>query len=83
LEQTLAYLRETLSNYTDEHQVSQSIYRKLKEKPYRTESEFVRELDEQEIEFLNQVLPNEINHAMDAQDYNRVQELNEVYELLF
>lgn len=83
MEQTLAYLRETLSNYTDRHQVSLQIYRKLENKPYKREGDFVRELDEQEIEFLNQVLPDEINHAMEAQDYNRVQELNEVYELLF
>lgn len=83
MEQTLAYLRETLSNYTEEHQVSLQLSKKLEEKAYKSEGDFVRELDEQEIEFLNQVLPGEINHAMEAQDYNRVQELNEVYELLF
>ena len=83
MEQTLAYLRESLSNYSDEQKVSKRIYEKLLQKPYESEGAFVRVLDEEEIEFLNKVLPDEINYAMEEQDFKRVQELNEVYELLF
>lgn len=83
MDKTLGYLREVLSNYTDGQQLPQSIYSKLKEKHFQSEGEFVRVLDEEEIEFLNKILPDEISHALEAQDFQRVQELNEVYELLF
>ncbi|MDF0726277.1 sigma-G-dependent sporulation-specific acid-soluble spore protein CsgA [Cytobacillus sp. S13-E01] len=83
MEQTLAYLRESISNYSDEQKVPKRIYEKLMQKPFESEGAFVRVLDEEEIEFLNKVLPDEINYAMEEQDFKRVKELNEVYELLF
>jgi hypothetical protein len=39
-------------------------------------------LDEDEIQFLNNVLPDEIKYAFNEQDFIRGNQLNEVYELL-
>lgn len=82
MEKTLAYLREILSSYVTHHNFPNSIYKKLQTKDYRGEGEFVRDLSEEEIAYLNQILPKEINHALEVQDYERVYQLNEVYELL-
>jgi hypothetical protein len=83
LDNTLGYLRETLSNYTDDHTVGRHIYRKLTEGHYASEASFVRDLNQIEISFLNQMLPKEINYAKKEQDEKRAHELNEVFELLF
>ncbi len=80
---TLGYLRESISNYSDEQEDAKSILRKLTDKNFENEQSFVRHLSEEEVEFLNKVLPDEINYAMEEQDYKRVHELNEVYELLY
>ncbi|MEW5321789.1 sigma-G-dependent sporulation-specific acid-soluble spore protein CsgA [Geobacillus thermoleovorans] len=83
MEQTLAYLREVLSNYLDHHgDAPKRIYKKLISKPYRGEGEFVRDLTQEESAFLDRILPHEIRYAMDERDYERVYQLNEVYELL-
>ncbi|MED3843590.1 sigma-G-dependent sporulation-specific acid-soluble spore protein CsgA [Geobacillus stearothermophilus] len=83
MEQTLAYLREILSNYLDCHdETPKRIYKKLISKPYRGEGEFVRDLTQEESTFLDRILPHEIRYAMDERDYERVYQLNEVYELL-
>lgn len=83
MDQTLGYLREILSNYNHEHSYGRHIYRKLLEGHFTTEESFVRHLDSKEIDFLNDILPKEINHAKEVRDEKRAQELNEVYELLF
>jgi Minor curli fiber component A len=83
VDKTLGYLIEVISNYADEKKTSQTILTKVVNNQYGTEEAFVRDLNEEEIEFLNNVLPDEINYAMDNRDFKRVQELNEVYELLF
>ncbi|AGT32473.1 sporulation protein [Geobacillus genomosp. 3] len=83
MEQTLAYLREILSNYLDHHDdTPKRIYQKLISKPYQGEGEFVRDLSQEESAFLDRILPHEIRYAMDERDYERVYQLNEVYELL-
>jgi len=83
MEQTLAYLREILSNYLDTHDdTPKRIYQKLISKSYRGEGEFVRDLTQKESAFLDRILPHEIRYAMDERDYERVYQLNEVYELL-
>ena len=82
MDHTLAYLRETLSNYTDTHTDGKKIYQKLINSHYRTEEAFVRALSSKEIEFLNKILPDEIKYAQEEQDEKRSHELNEVYELL-
>ncbi|WP_096154308.1 sporulation protein [Bacillus sp. FJAT-45066] len=78
----IAYLREILEHYADNQQIPREIMSKLENESFQRERDFVLTLNEHEIEFLNNVLPNEINHAMEAEDFPRVQQLNEVYELL-
>ncbi|WP_075981679.1 sigma-G-dependent sporulation-specific acid-soluble spore protein CsgA [Bacillus massilinigeriensis] len=82
MDHTLAYLREILSNYTDRNSLSQHIYKKIQKHSYQSEGEFVRDLSEEEVDFLNRILPEEINHAKEANDDKRAYQLNEVYELL-
>ncbi|WHY65230.1 sigma-G-dependent sporulation-specific acid-soluble spore protein CsgA [Neobacillus sp. SuZ13] len=83
MDKTLGYLREILSNYTDDHSEGGHIYRKLSEGHYTSEGSFVRDLNQKEINFLNKILPKEINYAKEEQDEKRANELNEVFELLF
>lgn len=83
MDQTLGFLRETLSNYTEKYSIGQRIYEKVKQEQYTSEGEFVRALSASEIDFLNKILPDEIQYARDEQDQKRAHELNEVYELLF
>ncbi|MFT4417229.1 sigma-G-dependent sporulation-specific acid-soluble spore protein CsgA [Fredinandcohnia humi] len=83
MDKTLGYLIESLSNYSEEQKSSQTILTKIIKNNYHSEEAFVRDLAEDEIEFLNHVLPDEINYALEERDFKRVQELNEVYELLF
>ncbi|MFJ7725827.1 sigma-G-dependent sporulation-specific acid-soluble spore protein CsgA [Neobacillus sp. NPDC097160] len=83
MDKTLGYLRETLSNYTEEHSEGRNVYRKLMEGAYTSEGSFVRDLNQKEINFLNHMLPKEINYAKKEQDEKRAHELNEVFELLF
>lgn len=51
-------------------------------KRYVNEEEFVKDLDDNEMSFLNHVLEKEIKYAQNEQDQKRAKELNEVYELL-
>lgn len=83
MDQTLGYLRETLSNYSNEHSQGRHIYKKLTEGHFSSEESFVRQLKGKEIEFLNKILPDEIKYAKEELDEKRARELNEVYELLF
>jgi predicted transcriptional regulator len=83
MDQTLGYLRETLSNYTEQYTVCQEIYEKVKQEKYTSEGAFVRDLSAEEIDFLNKILPDEIQYAKDEQDEKRAYQLNEVFELLF
>lgn len=82
MDKTLGYLRESLSNHL-ENRIGQSIYKKFISNHYSGEGEFVKDLDENEISYLNGVLKREINYAKREQDHKRTYELNEVYELLF
>jgi hypothetical protein len=83
MEKTLAYLREILSNYLEYHDdTPRRIYKKLLSKSYKSEGEFVRDLSQEETAFLDRILPHEIRYAMDERDFERVYQLNEVYELL-
>ncbi|MFP7299407.1 sigma-G-dependent sporulation-specific acid-soluble spore protein CsgA [Neobacillus niacini] len=83
MDKTLGYLREILSNYSDQHSEGKQVYRKLSEGKFTSEGEFVRQLSQKEINFLNEILPQEINYAKEEQDEKRAHELNEVFELLF
>ncbi len=83
MNQSLAYVREVLSLYTDRSDTGKNIYSKMMEGHFMSEEAFVRELSEGEINFLNQVLEEEIQHAKNEQDSKRAHHLNDVYELLF
>lgn len=83
MDKTLGYLREILANYTDQHSEGRHLFRKLSEGNYANEGMFVRHLNQKEIEFLNDILPQEIKYAQEEQDEVRANQLNEVYELLF
>lgn len=77
--QALAYLRETLSNYINEHEISQRIYEKVCKEPYHDEDAFVNDLREDEIRYLNDILPDELRYAKEEQDEKRYHELNNIY----
>jgi len=82
LDSNLAFLRESLSNHTDNHKICQRIYQKLEQNHYANEEEFVKDLEENEATILNLVLQYELDYARNEQDDVRVQQLNGVYELL-
>ena len=82
IDDTLLYLRESLSNY-EGNELSQSIHQKLQNKNYQSEEEFVEDLDDREMQYLNKILEREIGYAENVQDDLRVEQLREVYELIF
>lgn len=77
--QTLAYLRETLSNYINEHEISQRIYEKINKVSFNDEDAFVDDLSEDEMRYLNDILPDELSYAKEEQDEKRYNELNNIY----
>jgi hypothetical protein len=81
MDYTLSYLKEALSNY-EQSTVCQKIGKKMESKQFKNEGEFVLALTDDEIQFLNNVLPDEIKYSFNEQDYTRGNQLNEVYELL-
>jgi hypothetical protein len=83
MDKTLGYLREILSNYTEKYSEAQHLYRKLTDENFTSEGSFVRQLNQEEMDFLNKLLPNEIKHAKESEDHTRAYQLNEVYELIF
>lgn len=82
IDNTLLFLRESLSNY-EKHELSRGIYLKLQQNQYQNEREFVEDLDDREMQYLDQILEREINYAENVQDDVRVSQLREVYELIF
>lgn len=80
---TLSYLQEILSNYTDLYPLSKRIYEIIEKGDYWSEGDFVKDLSQEEIEFLNKILPEAIQYANAELDYKRARQLNEVYELLY
>lgn len=83
MEQTIAYLREILANYTEKDPISKEIYQKLESGNCASEGDLVKDLTYQESEYLNEILPWEIQYSHNEQDDQRAYQLNEVYELLF
>ncbi len=75
-------MRESLSNYS-ENEMCQQIIAKLEENQYSEEIEFVKDLSEEEISYLDKVLENELDYARNAQDEVRTKQLLEVFEQLF
>ncbi len=83
LDKTLGYLREILSNYTEEYPALDELNQKIENHDYQSEEAFVRGLNETQMSFLENILKEEIKHANEVQDEKRSHELNEVYELLY
>ncbi|MDE3838942.1 sporulation protein [Bacillus methanolicus] len=83
MDKTLGYLREIVSNYTEQSSLCKKIYEKIEKNLDSSEEDFVRKLSQKEINYLNEILPQEIRYAKDEKDNERVRQLNEVYELLF
>jgi predicted TPR repeat methyltransferase len=81
IDHTLGYLRETMSNYAED-ELGRQIYRKLAHNHYENEEEFVRTLEDEEAEYLDSLLKEELEYARQAQDEKRLRKLNEVYEQL-
>lgn len=82
MDQTLQYLRESLSNYI-ENDVCQQILSKIETNNYASEESFIVDLDGKEMDYLDMVLEQELDYAKNVQSDSRVKELNEVYEQLF
>ncbi|WP_102345818.1 sporulation protein [Bacillus sp. Marseille-P3661] len=82
MEKTLAYLREILSNHLSESETCHIIYEKISNKDYKDENAFIDDLDENEMMYLNNVLPDEIQYAQNEQDDQRTYELTNIYDRL-
>ncbi|WP_226034791.1 sigma-G-dependent sporulation-specific acid-soluble spore protein CsgA [Aquibacillus saliphilus] len=83
MDQNLAYLHEVLSNYTEDNEAAQDIDRKISNLNFSSEEEFVKELNQEQIQLLSQILSKEMHHANESGDHERGFQLNEVNELLF
>ncbi|MDC3416234.1 sporulation protein [Aquibacillus salsiterrae] len=83
MDQSIAYLHEVLSNYTEENKAVQHIDHKIEANDYRSERQFVEELSQGDVQMLRQILLKEMHHANQAGDHERGYQLNEVYELLY
>jgi hypothetical protein len=82
MDKSLGYLRESLSNWSEGNEIALELFRKLESNQYNNEIEFVKDLSEEEVIYLNDVLPQELKYAKDEQDGLRYQQLNDVYEQL-
>ncbi|KAA9025663.1 sigma-G-dependent sporulation-specific acid-soluble spore protein CsgA [Niallia endozanthoxylica] len=82
MDQSLEYLREILSGHTENDQVGKNLYAKICSHQYASEGKFVRELTQEENDYLNQILTEAIDYSKQEKDYVRARHLNEVYELL-
>lgn len=83
MDQSIGYLQEILSEYTEKDAVGKRIFDRISTHDYLTEEKFVRELTQKENQYLNRVLAKAIEYSNQEQDYERARQLNEVYELLF
>lgn len=79
---TLLYLKESIANYIEENKLGQHIYNKLKNETYYNEEDFIDNLSEKEIAYLNAILKREIRYARNAHDEIREKHLSEIYQFL-
>ncbi|MUK88836.1 sporulation protein [Ornithinibacillus sp. L9] len=82
MDNTLLYLRESLANYI-ENDLCKEIYRKIESNHYESEEEFIEDLDDKEMAYLDSLLERELNYAKNVGDDTRIDQLTEVFELLF
>ncbi|QHS22448.1 sporulation protein [Virgibacillus sp. MSP4-1] len=83
MDQSLSYLQEVLSNYTEDIDAVRDIDHKIAANHYSSENLFSRDLDEEESRLLREILLKEIHHANESGDHERGYQLHEVYELLY
>lgn len=79
----LAYLREILSNYTEHSNTAREIDAIIRQYHFPDEESFVKTLSQEQKDFLDQILPGEIQYALRGRDHVRAYQLNEVYEQLY
>ncbi|MRH42534.1 sporulation protein [Aquibacillus halophilus] len=82
MDQNLAYLHEVLSNYVEENKAALDIDEKISHLDYSSEEEFVRGLNQEQVQMLSEILNKEMHYANESGDHERGYQLNEVYELL-
>lgn len=83
MEQSLKYVREVLAGHIDREEVGRNIYLKITKNQYKTERDFVMDLSEGEARYLDQVLKEAIDYSKQSQDYERAEQLSDVYQILF
>ena len=83
MDYTLDYLKESLSNWVDENETAYKIYQKLDDHYYENEEVFVKNLDEDEKDYLSGILTIELDYAKQEADHTRIGQLNEIYEQLY
>ncbi|GGH74086.1 uncharacterized protein (UPF0548 family) [Pullulanibacillus pueri] len=80
---TLSYVKESLSNWIDENETAYRIYEKLEDHYYENEEQFAIALDEEEKQYLSELLAVELDYAKQEADHVRIAQLNEMYEQLY
>lgn len=83
MEQSLGYLREILSAHIEKDRMGNQIYKRLSSNNYQDEETFVKQLSQDESDYLNKILKEAIEYSKQERDEERAQQLNEVYELLY
>ncbi|PKG22992.1 sporulation protein [Niallia nealsonii] len=63
MNESLRYIREILSLYTDRSDIGKTIPSKAENGSYKTEENFVRDLSPKEIDFLNNISKEESQYA--------------------
>lgn len=83
MDETLAYLKESLSNWADDNPAAHDLYQKLQGYMGESEAHFASDLSQEEVQFLSEIMNKEISYAEHANDDVRLAQLNEVNEQLY
>jgi hypothetical protein len=83
MDQSLQYLHEVLSNYTEDNRAIQDIDQRMVEQNFPSENSFVQNLTQEDVQILRQILDKEMHHANQSGDHERGYQLNEINELLY
>ncbi|WP_025028539.1 hypothetical protein [Caldalkalibacillus mannanilyticus] len=82
MEQTLGYLRESLSNWVERDPTAQHLYQKIEQKSYHDNANFIEDLDEKERTYITEMLQYEMDYAKNEQDQVRYDALRSIFDLL-
>lgn len=83
MNQSLAYVQEILSGHTEDSEIGKTIFDRISDRNYSSGEQFVRDLSEDESNYLNRILKDAIDYSNQEQDEERSTHLNEIYELLY